>query len=66
MLGDQTLFNRSDFNELAWSFLMPVLDAWADPAAAVNLPLHGYPAGSWGPAAADELAAAHRTAWHNP
>ena len=66
MLGDQTLFNRADFNELAWNFLMPVLDAWGDPAAPVDLPLHGYPAGSWGPPAADDLAAAHGGVWHNP
>ena len=47
MLGDHTLFPRSDEVELAWGALDDVL---AKPP-----PLHGYPAGSWGPAAADAL-----------
>lgn len=29
MLGDQTLFTRSDSIETAWQLLMPILDVWA-------------------------------------
>ncbi len=55
MLGDQTLFIRSDVIAAAWRLLTPVLEAW-DSFDAHNLecPCHlrKYPAGSWGPAAA--------------
>ncbi len=47
MLGDQTLFIRSDGMELAWSFLTPIL---RDPP-----PLEFYEGGSWGPESASYL-----------
>ena len=47
MLGDQTLFIRSDGMELAWSFLTPVL---MNPP-----PLEFYEGGSWGPESANRL-----------
>ncbi len=54
MVGDHTLFMREDAAERAWSVVQPALE---HPA-----PLHTYPAGSWGPAEADDLIAPH--AWH--
>ena len=45
--GDQTLFVRGDETEEAWRLYEPILDA--------ELPVHPYPAGSWGPAAAGDL-----------
>ena len=54
LIGDETLFMRADQVEAAWETLMPVLDAWATP------PPDGfpnYPAGTWGPRAAEELIA---------
>ncbi|OSM07226.1 glucose-6-phosphate dehydrogenase [Magnetofaba australis] len=46
LLGDATLFARSDAVEWGWRFVQPILDAWAtDP----EIPLYGYPAGTWGP-----------------
>ena len=52
MAGDSTLFHRTDMVEAAWRIATPILDAWrALPAP--DFP--NYPAGSWGPAAADEL-----------
>jgi len=41
--------------------------SWAlyDPIIAADLPIHPYPAGSWGPPASDELLATADTAWLN-
>lgn len=39
--GDQTLFVRSDEVEQAWSLFSPLLE--------LDIPVHPYPAGSWGP-----------------
>ena len=52
MLGDPTLFTRTDEVESAWRFVTAILDAWAAPDAPAPAP---YPAGSWGPEAADAL-----------
>ncbi len=52
MIGDATLFSRTDLVETAWRIAQPMLDTWA------GLPMgdHStYPAGSWGPPAAFEL-----------
>jgi glucose-6-phosphate 1-dehydrogenase len=52
MLGDPTLFASSEFVELGWSLLTPILEAWK------NNPATGFPnyaAGTWGPDAADKL-----------
>ena len=52
MLGDATLFSRSDLVETAWRIAQPMLDAWeANPPT--DYP--NYPAGSWGPVAAYDL-----------
>ena len=53
MLGDQTLFIRSDTVELAWGLLTPVLDLWRERPE--TCPLAFYPAGSSGPKEADRL-----------
>src|ERR1700724_204599 len=52
MVGDSTLFHRSDMVEAAWEAAQPILDAWAN-----NPPkdFPNYAAGSWGPKAAEEL-----------
>ncbi len=47
LIGDQLLFVRSDEVEASWKLHAPLLEA--------DLPLHSYPAGSWGPDAAREL-----------
>jgi glucose-6-phosphate 1-dehydrogenase len=52
LLGDATLFSRTDLVELAWRIAQPVLDHWAaEPPA--DFP--NYPAGSWGPKTAYDL-----------
>ena len=64
MLGDQTLFIRSDTIELAWSIFTPVLKTWEEKPEAS--PLYEYPAGSWGPTEADELMRRHNLIWRRP
>ncbi|HST57729.1 MAG TPA: hypothetical protein VLK84_03505, partial [Longimicrobium sp.] len=61
MLGDATLFARRDEVEAAWTLITPILDAWA----AEGTP-ESYPAGSWGPAGADELLAREGRSWAVP
>jgi len=63
MIGDASLFTRDDEVERAWEILDPILDAWA---AGEGGRLHLYPAGSWGPAAADELLERERRVWRRP
>ena len=57
--GRLNLFVRSDEQEQAWAWVMPVLEAWAaDPTGP-----RPYAAGSWGPAAASALVARDGCAW---
>ncbi len=61
MQGDQTLFARSDWIYEAWSLVDPVMTYW-EAQGARDLPL--YPAGTWGPGAAEALVARDGRAWH--
>jgi len=61
--GDATLFIRRDEVEAAWSIVDPIRESWG------NQPLTDqefYPAGTWGPAAADQLLSAKGHGWRNP
>ena len=60
MLGDPTLFTRTDEVDSAWRFITAILDAWDRPDAA---PPVDYQAGTWGPAQADELLKADGARW---
>lgn len=53
MLGDQTLFTRSDEVEESWRVLTPVLQVWDAPAPPEVMPL--YEAGTWEPVEAELL-----------
>lgn len=58
MLGDATLFARSDEVRAAWQYCTPILEKWrelGDPEP--------YAAGSWGPKAADDLVHADDRHW---
>jgi glucose-6-phosphate 1-dehydrogenase len=59
MLGDPTLFTRTDEVENAWRFVTPILDAWD----AGQAPPVTYVAGTWGPAEADQLLAHDGAKW---
>lgn len=63
MKGDSTLFARSEEVMSAWKFLMPIIDAWKNDK---NIPLHGYPAGTWGPENADDLIEEPNMTWRYP
>lgn len=54
MRGDPTLFTRNDEIEEAWDLVSPMLSVWGSPSGQ-RPPIYGYQAGTWGPAAADEL-----------
>jgi glucose-6-phosphate 1-dehydrogenase len=52
MLGDSTLFTRSDEVEASWTQITPIHEGWD---AQRDGPLAAYEAGSWGPREADEF-----------
>jgi glucose-6-phosphate 1-dehydrogenase len=52
MRGDATLFTRNDEIEALWGIIDPILTAWHEDVAT---PVAQYPAGSAGPAEADQL-----------
>ena len=60
--GDQTLYKHRDEVEVVWRVVQPVLDHWAQHPQD-DLP--NYAAGSWGPAAADQMLARDGRAWHH-
>lgn len=63
MVGDSTLYIRGDALEATWKFVQPLLDFWEKNPDA---PLHGYPAGSWGPNCADDLIEEKKLTWRYP
>jgi glucose-6-phosphate 1-dehydrogenase len=57
--GEATLFRRADMVEAGWRAVETVQEAWA----ADDRSLCSYPAGSWGPAEAEELLARDGRQW---
>jgi len=62
MVGDATLFIRSDEVRQAWRIVDPYLQAWSEPGGAMLF----YPAGTWGPHMADLLVERSGDEWRNP
>ena len=63
MAGDATLFIRRDELETAWAFVDAIRAGWeGKPLTDAEF----YPAGSWGPAAADDLLARSGHTWRHP
>jgi glucose-6-phosphate 1-dehydrogenase len=62
MLGDATLFQRSDMVEAAWNVVAPIQNVWGalEPREFPN-----YAAGTWGPVEADELLTKDGRRWFN-
>src|SRR6266446_4442462 len=60
MRGDQTLFTRRDEVEAAWKIVDSILRGTESPEFP---PPHPYPAGTWGPPAAEQLLAQDGRAW---
>ena len=62
LLGDPTLFIRSDEVEQAWKIVDPIMKAWEYGEA----PLAKYEAGTWGPQEAETLIERDGRTWRNP
>ncbi len=63
MIGEATLFTRSDEVEAAWKVIDPLLNFWQGHEIH---PMPTYPAGSWGPAEAEALIAQDGAKWREP
>lgn len=61
MMGDSTLFARADEVLSSWKLLTPVLERWQQSPA--DFP--NYPAGTWGPKAAEEMLARNGKQWRH-
>jgi glucose-6-phosphate 1-dehydrogenase len=57
--GRLNLFVRSDEQEQAWRFVMPILDAWSNSPEGPRT----YAAGSWGPPASSAMVARDGCVW---
>ncbi len=62
MVGDPTLFIRSDEVDQAWRIVDPILEAWQGR----SVPLSGYAAGTWGPRQAEQLIERDGRQWRTP
>lgn len=63
MMGDATLFTRSDEILAQWDITSHILDAW-NASSIRHLPV--YEAGTWGPPGADDFIGKDNRHWHNP
>lgn len=63
MIGDSTLYARGDAVEATWDFVDPILKLWQTNP---NVPVYGYPAGSWGPQNSDDLIEGKGVTWRYP
>ena len=62
LLGDPPLFPRHEEVELSWKILDPIERFWAQQRGGLDQ----YPAGTWGPAAADEMMQRDGRTWRMP
>jgi glucose-6-phosphate 1-dehydrogenase len=64
LLGDPTLYARTDMTERGWEIVMPVLEEWA--ATKREAPFPNYEAGTWGPQAIHDLLERTGDHWRRP
>jgi glucose-6-phosphate 1-dehydrogenase len=62
MIGDATLYTRQDMVEASWSAVEPILHVWENR----KFDFPNYPAGTWGPKAADDMLARRGHEWRKP
>jgi glucose-6-phosphate 1-dehydrogenase len=62
IVGDATLYTRQDMVEASWSVVEPIQNVWRE----TRFDFPNYAAGTWGPAAADEMLARRGHAWRKP
>jgi glucose-6-phosphate 1-dehydrogenase len=63
MIGDATLYTRRDMVEASWEAVQPILDVWAERK---DDPFPNYAAGTWGPAASEEMLGRRGHEWRTP
>lgn len=63
MVGDSSLFARSDEVEAAWSLFSEILEGWRSMPPPV---VPNYAAGTWGPAEADAFIERDGRTWRRP
>ncbi|WP_020573174.1 glucose-6-phosphate dehydrogenase [Actinopolymorpha alba] len=61
LLGEPPLFPRHEEVELSWQILDPIVNYWAEHDKPDQ-----YPAGTWGPASANEMLARDGRTWRRP
>ena len=64
MLGDPTLFTRSDEVEAAWKLYTPLIELIEN--SPWKLPIHKYESRTWGPPEADQLLSQDNIFWRRP
>jgi len=62
IVGDPTLYTRQDMVEASWSVVEPIQNV----GARISPTFPNYSAGSWGPAAADNMLARRGHVWRKP
>jgi glucose-6-phosphate 1-dehydrogenase len=62
IMGDATLYTRQDMVEASWAVVEPIQNVWRE----TKHDFPNYPAGSWGPAAADAMLARRGHEWRKP
>jgi len=62
IVGDATLYTRQDMVEASWSVVEPIQNVWRE----TRFEFPNYAAGTWGPAAADEMLARRGHVWRKP
>ncbi len=62
IIGDPTLYSRQDMVEASWTAVAPIQEVWANE----KFDFPNYAAGSWGPAASDEMLARRGDVWRRP
>ena len=60
--GDATLYTRQDMVEASWRVVTPIMEVWNE----TKFDFPNYAAGTWGPAAADEMLARRGHTWRKP
>ena len=63
MRGDPTLYAHGDSVEYSWEFVEPILNAWKNNG---DIPVFGYPAGTWGPKVANDMIEPSDLHWRDP
>jgi glucose-6-phosphate 1-dehydrogenase len=62
IVGDPTLYTRQDMVEASWRVVEPIQNVWRE----TRYYFPNYDAGTWGPAAADEMLARNGHVWRKP